>query len=371
MATRIKAAVTRATGAAPVIESLSIDDPRDGEVLVEIVAVGVCHTDMVMRDQLVPVPQPVVLGHEGSGIVRKVGPGVTTLQPGDHVVLTVDSCGHCTQCELDDPAYCHRILPLNFLACRADGSTALADADGKPVHSHVFGQSSFASHAIAHERNTVKIRKDVPLELMGPLGCGMQTGAGTVLEELKVRRGSSVAVSGTGAVGIAAIMAAKIAGAATIVALDINQERIALARELGATHGFIATSASMADHARAAGLERGFDYIIDTTGIPAVVSDAVPALAPRGQVCLVGAYPPEPKVAFDATVVMSEGRVIRGIVEGSARPQTFIPALIEHWRDGQFPFDRLVEFFDFDDIAAAIEAGETGKVVKPILKLSA
>lgn len=293
MSTQITAAVTRAPGAAANIETVTIDDPREDEVLVEIVAVGICHSDMVMRDQHIPIPQPIVLGHEGAGIVRKLGSGVTTLQEGDHVVLTVDSCGHCVSCRHDEPTYCYNFVPLNFAGSRADGSTALTDADGQPIHSHVFGQSSFASHAIAHERNTVKIPKNVPLELMGPLGCGMQTGAGAVLNELKPWKGSSLAVMGTGAVGIAAIMAARIAGCETIVALDINEPRLELARELGATHSFRSDSASMEELAVAAGLESGFNYIIDTTGIPGLVTAAIPSLSPRGEICLIGAYPPE------------------------------------------------------------------------------
>jgi len=258
---------------------------------------------------------------------------------------------------------------MNFGGGRADGSTALHARDGSPIHSHIFGQSSFATHAIVRARNTIKVDRDLPLELLGPLGCGIQTGAGTILNVLKPRAGSSIAVIGTGAVGLSAIMAAKIAGAATIVALDLNRDRIALARTLGATHGYSADTASMKAHAANAGCASGFDYIVDTTGVPAVCNDAVTALGPRGELALVGAYPPGFPIEAEASFLMSGGRVIRGVVEGGADPQAFIPELIAHYRAGRFPFDRLVEYFDFADIATAIEQGETGRVVKPIVRM--
>ncbi|MDY6962787.1 MAG: NAD(P)-dependent alcohol dehydrogenase, partial [Pseudomonadota bacterium] len=320
-----------------------------------------------LRDRHVPVPQPVVLGHEGAGVIDAVGPGVTHLAVGDKVVLSFDSCGRCPSCDDRDPAYCHSWFPLNFGGGRLDGSTALADEAGNPVHSHIFGQSSFASHAMAHTRNVVKVDADIPLKILGPLGCGIQTGAGTVLNVLKPRQGSSIAVIGTGAVGLSAIMAAAIAGAKTVVAIDLLSERVELAQQLGATHGFKADKGSVSEFAKAAGCEGGFDYIIDTTGSTAVCNAAVSALGPRGELALVGAYPPTMKVEAEASFMMSGGRVVRGVVEGGSDPQNFIPQLIDHYLAGRFPFDRLIEFFAFEDIAEAIAAGESGKVIKPVL----
>ncbi len=368
MTTPATAAVLREAGAVPTLEPVTVEAPRSDEVLVEMRGVGVCHTDMVMRDGHLPVPVPVVLGHEGSGVVKALGSDVTDLAVGDHVVLSFMSCSHCPTCEADQPAYCHSWVPLNFFGARADGSTALTDAAGRPVHSHVFGQSSFATHAVVNRRNTVKVDKDLPLHLLGPLGCGIQTGAGAVLNSCKVRAGSSVAVIGAGAVGISAIMAARIAGAAIVVALDVNETRIALAQELGATHGFLAASAGFMAHAETTGCPLGFDYIIDTTGLPTIVNDAIPALAPLGELALVGAYPPGGNIVADATHLMSAGRVVRGVVEGSADPQSFIPQLLSFYREGRFPFDRLVEVFNFDEIADAFTAGESGKVVKPVVR---
>lgn len=363
------AAVQRAVGAPPVIEPVTLEDPRENEVRVAIRAVGVCHTDMVMRDGHLPVPQPVVLGHEGAGVVEAVGSAVSSLSVGDHVVLSFAHCGTCSSCDDHAPAYCHNWFPLNFFGTRLDGSTALTDSTGAPIHSHVFGQSSFATHAIVPASNAVKVDPSLPLELLGPLGCGIQTGAGAVLNAMRVRPGSSLAVIGAGAVGLSAVMAAGIAGATTIVALDINPDRVAFARTMGATHAFLATEADMVGHAAAAGRPAGFDYIIDTTGIPAVCNAAIPALAPRGELALVGAYPPGQNIELDAIFAMSGGRVVRGVVEGSADPATFIPELIGYYQEGRFPFDKLIEMFAFEDIAAAIEAGESGRVIKPVVRM--
>lgn len=369
MPTSILAAVQRKPHGAPEIERLSLEDPRPDEVLVRIRGVGVCHTDMVMRDGLLPVPMPVVLGHEGAGVVEAVGSAVSDLSVGDHVVLSFASCGGCGACHDHAPAYCEAWVPLNFFGARADGTTALVDAAGGAVHSHVFGQSSFASHVVVNRRNAVKVASDLPLELLGPLGCGIQTGAGAVLNACKVRAGSSVAVIGAGAVGLSAVMGASIAGATIIAALDINPERVALSLELGATHAFDASSASMQEHAAAAGVPAGFDYIIDTTGLAEVCNAALPALANRGELALVGAYAGGAEIRANATHVMSGGRVVRGVVEGSSDPAAFIPELIAHYRAGRFPFDRLVRYFEFSEIAEAIAAGESGRVIKPVLLL--
>jgi aryl-alcohol dehydrogenase len=363
MPTPAIAAVSRVAGEAPQLETVTIDDPRAGEVLVKLVATGVCHTDMVMRDGALPVPMPVVLGHEGAGHVVAVGEGVTHVAAGDAVVLSFASCGACPSCDHDAPAYCHGFFPRNFFAVRDDGSTAIAGCDG-PVHSHVFGQSSFASYAIAQGRNTVKVDADLPLELMGPLGCGFLTGAGAVFNALNVQVGQSFAVLGAGAVGMAAIMAARIRGASQIIAVDRSAERVALALSLGATRGIVADARSLAEHGLA-----GLDHVLDTTGHVPLIEEAIMALGPQGQAGLLAAFAPGAEVRLDAAFVMSGGRVVRGIVEGSADPQKLIPQLIAFWREGRFPFERLVQFYPFADIAKAIAAGEEGVVIKPIVRM--
>jgi len=366
MTYQARAAVLRAQGNPMTIEPVTVASPQPDEVLVKIAGVGVCHTDMVMRDGLLPIPRPVVLGHEGAGRVVAVGSAVTDLAPGDHVALSFSSCGHCPSCDVHEPAYCHSWVPLNFFGVRADGSTAITGQDGQPVHSHIFGQSSFATHALVHRRNAVKVDADLPIALLGPLGCGIMTGAGAVLNSLKVRAGSSIAVIGVGAVGLSAVMAAKIAGATTIVAIDRHASRIALARELGATHAMVADGRSIAEIVASLGIS-GLDYALDTTGVVPLVEQAIEALGPRGEMALVAAFAPGARVSVDATHVMGGGRVVRGVVEGGADPQEFIPRLLAYHRAGLLPFDRLIKTYAFADILTAIADGEEGRVVKPVL----
>jgi aryl-alcohol dehydrogenase len=232
----IKAAVVREKSAPFIIEDLSLDDPRPEEVLVRIVATGVCHTDMVVRDQEYPVPLPLVLGHEGAGIVEKVGAAVKAVTPGDHVVLSYGSCGRCANCEQGKPGYCVEFYDRNFKGARLDGSTPLHAHDHGDIGGCFFAQSSFATHALVTERNAIKIPKDVPLEIMGPLGCGIQTGAGAVINVLKPQPGASLAIFGAGSVGLAAAMAALAVGVTTIIMIDLNDDRLAFARELGVSH---------------------------------------------------------------------------------------------------------------------------------------
>jgi aryl-alcohol dehydrogenase len=232
----IEAAVVRDVHGDFAIERLRLDPPRPDEVVVRIVATGLCHTDVAVRDQAIPSPLPIVLGHEGAGVVVAIGEAVRQVTVGDHVVITYLSCGECRPCRSGQPASCALFGLHCFSGGRADGSHALHSHDGSALHDRFFGQSSFATHAIANERNVVKVRRDAPLELLGPLSCGVMTGAGTVWNELQVKPGDSFAVFGAGAVGLSAVMAAKLAGAGTIVAVDRVASRLELARELGATH---------------------------------------------------------------------------------------------------------------------------------------
>ncbi|RSV36822.1 NAD(P)-dependent alcohol dehydrogenase [Sphingomonas sp. ABOLD] len=352
----IQAAVTEAAGGTFSIETLRIDAPGPSQVLVRIVACGVCHTDMVMRDGALPVPFPAVFGHEGAGVVEAVGPGVSGLAPGDHVLLSFDSCGACRACRDHQPGYCPEFFPRNFLGALGPDQGGLWRG-GDRIGSNIFGQSAFATHALAHPRNMVKVDADLPLHLLAPLGCGIQTGAGTVLETLKVAAGQSIAVFGAGAVGLAAVMAAAIAGAGRIALLDRHVHRLELGRELGATD--VATSL--------AALSGPFDHIVDTTGVPALLGPAVDLLAPRGTLALVGAYPPEPKLAVDASAIMSVGRRIIGVVEGGIDPQRFIPELITHYRAGWLPMEKLVRTYPFAAIDQAAHDSESGAVIKPVL----
>lgn len=352
----IEAAVVDAPGGPFRIARLRMDMPGPGQIRVRIRACGVCHTDMVMRDGALPVPFPSILGHEGAGIVDAVGPGVTGIAPGDHVLLSFDSCGTCHACHDRQPGYCVEFFPRNFLGIDApDAGGIWHDADR--IGANIFGQSAFATHAFAHPANVVKIDSDLPLEILAPLGCGVQTGAGTVLETLRVAAGQSIAILGAGAVGLSAVMAAKIAGAGRIAVLDRHAHRLDLAAELGATE--IATDVSA--------LDGDFDHIVDTTGVPALAERCIDRLALRGTLALVGAYPPEPRMGVDLSVVMSMGRRIIGVVEGGIDPQAFIPKLIDYYRAGKLPLEKLVRTYPFAAIEEAVHASETGAVVKPVL----
>ncbi len=364
---QIKAAIARAQGADLSLETITIEEPRHNEILVKVVATGVCHTDIVVRDGMLPTPLPVVLGHEGAGVVEKVGRSVAKVKAGDRVVMTFNFCGHCPSCQDHHVSYCHEFFPRNFLAARGDGSSALSAGDER-IHGNFFGQSSFATHAICHEVNVVKVPDTAPLELLGPLACGIQTGAGAVMNALKVSAGKSFAVFGAGSVGLAAVMAAKVVGATTIIAVDMNDERLTMARELGATHAINPGKVNATPEIMAITVY-GLNFALDTTGISSVIRGAVMALAPMGTCGILGASAMGSEINLDEVHFMSGGRRLMGIVEGESNPDTFIPMLAELHAQGRFPFDKLVTFYDFADINQAIRDSESGKTIKPIVRM--
>ncbi|RQM45616.1 NAD(P)-dependent alcohol dehydrogenase [Paraburkholderia bannensis] len=365
----VTAAVARGKGDPFTIQKARLRGPKDDEVLVRVVATGLCHTDLIVRDQYYPVPLPAVLGHEGAGVVEAVGPAVKNLQPGDHVVLTYGACGHCQPCVGGHGAYCSQFFGLNFGGADLEGHTAIEDEEGRPLHDHFFAQSSFASHALARENNAIKVSKDAPLELLGPLGCGIQTGAGAVINSLKVTPGSSFASFGAGAVGLSAVMAARVAGATTIIAIDIVPSRLELAKELGATHTIDSREGDVVETIRAI-TGGGVNFALESTGIAQVLSGAIESLGTLGAIGVVGAPPLGTKAEFDINSLLLNGRTIRGIVEGDSVPQRFIPQLVELYRQGRFPFDKLVKFYPVEQINEAAEDSKRGVTLKPILRFT-
>ncbi|MER9947241.1 NAD(P)-dependent alcohol dehydrogenase [Mesorhizobium sp. M0047] len=361
----ITAAVARAPHAPLSIESLTLEAPRADEILVKLVATGICHTDIGMRDQIFPVPQPIVLGHEGAGVVIDVGPLVKSIAPGDHVIMSFDYCGVCESCREHAPQYCDAYFEHNFAGHRPDGSTSLRRGSER-IHSNFFGQSSFASHALCRERNVVRVSKDVPLKILGPLGCGIQTGAGAVINSFTLSAGQTIAVFGLGTVGLSAVMAAKLLGARTVIGIDLHPNRRDLALELGATHVLDGSAPDLSQEIKRI-TGTGVNYAFDTTGISQVIRTAVDALAHRGVCGIVGAAPPGTEITLDVMDIMTAGRSIRGIVEGDANPQAFIPHLIELQKQGFFPFDRLLSFYPFSEINRAIAEAEAGEAVKAVL----
>ncbi len=362
----IKAAVVEEFGKPLQIRDLEIGEPEANEVQVRIVATGVCHTDAVVRDGWMPTQPPIVLGHEGAGIVERIGPGVSHLQPGDHVVLSVNSCGTCAQCLTGHPSYCQNLYVHNFAGGRPDGTTAFSYPDGSPVKSHFFGQSSFAELVNASVRSVVKIPEDFPLELAGPLGCGIQTGSGAVLNVLKPGPGGSFVVFGTGAVGLSALLAAVASRVGTIIAVDINDGRLALATELGATH--VINSAKEDAVARILEITGGgTQTALDTTGNARVFRQMIDAVAPSGHAGALGASKAGSEGVIDLPSALARAIKITWVVEGDSVPQLFIPELIALNRAGAFPFDKLVKTYPFDELNTAFADSESGEVLKPVV----
>jgi len=366
---KITAAVVESKGAPFALQELELGELRDDEVLVKVAASGICHTDLICRDQWYPVPLPAVLGHEGAGVVEAVGSAIPRFAPGDRVGMSYDSCGSCPACSRSLAFYCHQFFEFNFASSRpADGSSALS-RDGTLIHAHFFGQSSFATHSVARERNLVKLDDSIPFATVAPFGCGIQTGAGSVLNVMKPDVGSSIAVFGAGAVGLAAIMAAKVAGCTTIVAVDLRPSRLELAREIGATHVVDGSTDDAVEEIRA-NTAGGADFSIEATGSPQALRAAIDCLAPTGVAGVIGAPAFGTDASFDVNHLLTGGRVIRGIVEGESIPTEFLPRLIELWRCGEFPVERMMTFYDFDQIDQAAHDAEAGRVIKPVLRIS-
>jgi len=362
---KTRAAIIREQNGPFLVEELDIDELRDDEVLVRIAGTGICHTDLICRDQVYPVPLPGVFGHEGSGMVEKTGAAVTKVAAGDHVVLSFQSCGCCAGCLRGEPAHCLNIFQCNFSGSRADGSTTYTK-NGQPIHGNFFNQSSFSELAIASERNTIKVTRDVPLELLGPLGCGIQTGAGAVINSLRPAAGSSIAIFGCGSVGLAAVMAAKVVGCTGIIAIDLLPQRLQLASELGATHTINPGQADVIEQIRQIKTD-GVDYSLECIGLAPVLRQAVDVLNNTGVCGLVGAAPPGAECSLDMNSIMF-GRTLRGIIEGDSVADIFIPQLIELYQQGRFPFDRLITYYDLADIDKAAHDMEQGLVLKPVVR---
>ncbi|MEV4772093.1 NAD(P)-dependent alcohol dehydrogenase [Micromonospora humida] len=359
---RITAAVLENAGGPFTLQQIDLADPGPDEVLVRVHSVGICATDLEFANFF---PTPAVLGHEGSGVVEQVGDRVTGVSPGDHVAMSFTSCGDCPLCRGGNPAYCRRFDAVNFTGRRPDGSTALS-RDGQPVNGHFLGQSSFASHVVAPARAVVPISKEVDLGVVGPFGCGFGTGAGAVLNVLRPEVGSSLVVFGAGAVGVAAILAARVAGCAVVAAVDVNAGKLDTARLLGATHGVNSTDGDPRELLTAIA-PHGFDVAIDTTGREDVLRLAVESLGPLGRCGVVGIGPSE-QMSFEWRSVLN-GRSITGIIGGSSLPQVFLPKLLDLHAAGNFPVDRLITRFPFAQINEAVAALRSGEVGKAVLTL--
>jgi aryl-alcohol dehydrogenase len=354
----------------PAIEQFDLGEPAPGEIAVRIAATGICRTDLHIRDGGYPVPEfPVIPGHEGAGVVTAIGSAVTGVSIGDHVLLTYPFCGACPNCARGAMAYCEHGFALAFGGARLDGSSGWRRGDdGTRVNGHVFQQSSFASHTLAAANSAVVLDRDLPLDLAPAFGCGVSTGAGSVLNVMDLRPGSRLAILGTGTLGLAALMMAAQLGAEQIIAVDTNPGRLETALELGATH-----TVDASDREAGGAIQRltggGADYIFDTTGHPDVVASALDSLAMTGTVVVAGAAPAGTRTSLNMNALLN-GRTVRGTIQGDSAARTLVPHLIELYRRGRFPVDRLVSSYPFGDIQGAIADMESGRAIKPILRMT-
>jgi aryl-alcohol dehydrogenase len=368
----IQAAVAYDSESAFRIKTLGLREPTASEMRIRLVATSVCHTDIMTKGKAL-CAFPIVLGHEGVGVVDALGSDVSGFAVGDHVVLSYDYCGACTNCNDEKPSYCERHGELNFAGVRPDGEKTHRSEGSEvaDVYGSFFQQSSFATYALSHETNTIKVDKTLPLATLAPLGCGVQTGAGTVLNTLAVKPGASLAVFGCGCVGLSAIMAAKTVAAKNIVAIDINPERLAAAAKFGATHAILATDFKKPDDLveHIMSLTGSCNYAIDTTGVPAVLRQAFGVCGPLGVTAMIAPNVPGTEVSIEMLGLLP-GKSLRGVVQGDSVSKTFIPKLIRMWQAGEFPFDELItEYHGIDAIDAAVDAMLRGEVIKPVVIL--
>lgn len=367
----IRALVVEAKDGAFVEQELQLEEPARGEALVRVVAAGVCHTDQITRHGDMPMPFPAVLGHEGAGIVERVGEGVTEVAPGDKVIIGWPSCGECRNCLEGEPRYCLRTGEALVSGRRFKGEKAGTSAysrNGEPINGHFFGQSSFATHSITSADALVKVPGDTPVELLGPLACGLGTGAGAVLNEAQPRLGDSVLIVGVGAVGLAAVMAARNSGVTRIIVADLHDSRLELAQEFGATHAINSGSTDLVEGVRKI-TGSTVDFAFDCTGAIPVIEQLAETVGMLGTLVLVGGAPANARFSLDHLSTLWGKRVI-GVLGGGGRSGQLIPALVDLYKQGRFPFDKLVRYYEMGEIEQALEDSASGEVIKPILRIS-
>jgi aryl-alcohol dehydrogenase len=344
------------------LEEVELVDLRADEVYVKIEAAGLCHTDLNMQHFL---PMPAIVGHEGAGVVVEVGTGVTYVKPGDRVIVSWPACGVCENCLSGKRYICEAQFPLLFGGCRLDGSRTVR-LKGQEISACYFQQSSFSTYALVPENSLVKVEDEsVPWEILAALPCGAMTGAGSVLNELRIGPQDDLLCFGVGGVGQAAIMAAHMAGAYPIIAVARNPKRLQLAMELGATHTVnvrtedaVAKIKEIAPH----GIRKAFD----SSGAVSSWVTAATVLRMGGEFAVVAA-PEAETLGGGPHALLSKAIRVQFIMAGSAVPRVFLPKMIEWYKQGRFPVDRLVTTFDFADINEAVHAAEAGGAIKPVL----
>jgi len=361
----MKAAVLYEVNTPLRLEEVTLDDPQDGEILVKMTATGVCHSDLgVIRGEN-PNSLPIVLGHEGAGTVEKVGHGVTLVQPGDHVVLpAIFTCGECRYCVEGEPALCSEVMPAQMMGTLPGGSKPLRKGNQEL---NVFFTSAFAQYTVVPERMAVKVRDDAPLDVVCVLGCAVSTGVGSVINRARLRAGESMVIYGCGGVGLSAVMGAKVAGAGKLIAVDVLDPKLEMAKELGADY---VINASQEDP-----LQRimeitggGADYSIETVGDVQVITQAFASIHSGGTCVLVGA-PPFGDMLSLTPFEFLFGKKLIGSLLGNVRTRIDVPRYVDLYMDGRLPIDKLIsKYYPLEEINEAFDALERGEVGRGVIR---
>lgn len=361
----MKAAVLYEAGAPLKIEDVTLDEPGANEILVKLVATGVCHSDLHFMKGEMPAAMPVIPGHEGAGIVEKVGPGVTTVKPGDHVIMMVAfNCGKCRFCNAGRPTSCVENLPIQMMATLPYGQMRARKGD-QQIH-HLFGLACYAEKVVVHERSAVKVRDDAPLDVVCLLGCGASTGIGTAINTTKVKAGETMAIFGCGGVGLAAVMGAKLAGA-RVIAIDALDNKLDMAKKLGADYVINAKK----DDPQLKIFEilgGGVDYALEFIGNVEITVKALGSIRPGGLLVVAGMAPLTSMLTI-APFEFLLGKTITGAVQGDIIPQIDIPKYVDLYMNGKLPIDKLItRSYKLDQINEAFEAMKKGETIRSVIK---
>jgi Zn-dependent alcohol dehydrogenase len=358
---KIKAAILYQPKTPLKVEEVDLEEPQEGEIRVKITAIGLCHTDLRAIEGDLPVPMPVVLGHEGAGIVDKVGSGVTTVKLDDHVVLAPAFCGRCRWCVTGMPILCEVFRPLRARGTLLRGQRRLRK--NSQELSHLFSQGSFAEYVVVNQESAIKIREDAPLDKIASLACGASTGIGSVLNVARVEAGARVAIFGCGGLGLSAIMAAKLVGAGMIIGVDILENKLEAARDLGASHVINASKEDAV--ARILELtEGGADYTFEFVGNVSIIAEAINSVRPGGKCISAGAGPGQ--LSINTAVLLTKTVIFPML--GFIRPTFDVPRYVDLYMQGKLPLDRLVtRAYRLSEINDAIQAMENGEVLRSVI----
>lgn len=362
----MKAAVLYETNTPLKVEDLTLDDPQGNEILVKLVATGVCHSDLHFMQGAMPQPLPFVPGHEGAGIVEKVGPLVTTVQPGDHVILMVTiSCGKCRYCLSGRPTLCVENLPIQMMAALPGGGIRLHK--GEQAINHLFGIASFAERVVVHERSAVKIREDAPLDVVCLLGCGVSTGLGAAINATKAKPGESIAIFGCGGVGMSAVLGAKSIGA-KVIAIDMLDSKLEKAKDLGADYVINASEEDPEVRIQEI-LGGGADYAIEVIGKVNVIAQAFNCIRPGGLLVIAG-MPAFTDIIPIPAVQFMFGKTITATIQGDIVAPVDIPRYVDLFMEGRLPIDKLItRTYKLEEINEAFDALKRGEVIRSVIKM--